>query len=80
MAPKYPVVFFKDLNPEIKQLYLDFYGKPLSELAEKMLHTAYISRAGDLKQGTKKDVPCNTLTKGTPIPESLHATRHVQNI
>ena len=35
-------------NPEIKQLYLDFYGKPLSELAEKMLHTAYISRAGDL--------------------------------
>ena len=28
-------------NEEIKQLYHDFYGKPLSELAEKMLHTNY---------------------------------------
>ncbi|MDD3340403.1 MAG: [FeFe] hydrogenase, group A, partial [Lachnospiraceae bacterium] len=28
-------------NEEIKQLYEEFYGKPLSELAEKMLHTTY---------------------------------------
>lgn len=28
-------------NEEIKQLYAEFYGKPLSELAEKMLHTNY---------------------------------------
>ena len=28
-------------NPEIKALYADFYGKPLSELAEQMLHTVY---------------------------------------
>ena len=28
-------------NPEIKQVYEEFYGKPLSEMAEKMLHTKY---------------------------------------
>ncbi|MDD3797240.1 MAG: [Fe-Fe] hydrogenase large subunit C-terminal domain-containing protein, partial [Lachnospiraceae bacterium] len=28
-------------NEEIKQLYREFYGKPLSELAENMLHTHY---------------------------------------
>ena len=38
-------------NPEIKQLYQDFYGKPLSELAEEMLHTIYQDRSDDLKQG-----------------------------
>ena len=37
-------------NREIKQLYEEFYGQPLSELAEQMLHTAYIDRSGDLKQ------------------------------
>lgn len=31
-------------NPEIKQVYESFYGKPLSELAEKMLHTCYDSK------------------------------------
>ena len=38
-------------NPEIKQLYQDFYGKPLSELAEKMLHTIYTNRSDDLRKG-----------------------------
>lgn len=28
-------------NEEIRQLYREFFGKPLSELAEKMLHTVY---------------------------------------
>lgn len=28
-------------NPEIKRVYEEFYGKPLSEMAEKMLHTSY---------------------------------------
>ena len=41
-------------NPEIKQLYQDFYGKPLSELAEKMLHTIYTDRSDDLKKGETK--------------------------
>lgn len=32
-------------NPDIKQVYAEFYGKPLSPLAEKMLHTMYIDRS-----------------------------------
>ena len=36
-------------NSEIKQLYADFYGKPLSELAEEMLHTIYYDRSNDIK-------------------------------
>lgn len=35
-------------NPEILALYREFYDKPLSPLAEEMLHTGYISRADDL--------------------------------
>ena len=38
-------------NPEIQQLYKEFYGEPLSELAEEMLHTIYQNRSSDLKQG-----------------------------
>ena len=41
-------------NPEIIQLYEEFYGEPLSELAEEMLHTVYTDRSGDLNQGGKK--------------------------
>ena len=32
-------------NPEIIALYQEFYGKPLSDLAEKMLHTQYTDRS-----------------------------------
>ncbi|MGN0378690.1 MAG: [FeFe] hydrogenase, group A [Butyrivibrio sp.] len=35
-------------NPEIKQVYEEFYGKPLSEMAEKMLHTKYEDKSGIL--------------------------------
>ncbi|SHE65485.1 rubrerythrin [Clostridium fallax] len=35
-------------NYEIKKLYEDFYGKPLSNLAEEMLHTIYLDRSKDL--------------------------------
>lgn len=38
-------------NPEIKRLYQEFYGSPLSELAEEMLHTIYRDRSNDLKIG-----------------------------
>ena len=41
-------------NSEIKQLYQDFYGKPLSDLAEKMLHTIYTDRSEDLRKGEIK--------------------------
>ena len=35
-------------NPEIQQLYKDFYQGPMSNLAENMLHTAYIDRSKEL--------------------------------
>ena len=35
-------------NKEILQLYEEFYGKPLSKLAEDMLHTTYQDRSKDL--------------------------------
>ena len=35
-------------NEEIKALYKEFYGKPLSDLAQKMLHTTYFDRSKDL--------------------------------
>lgn len=37
-------------NKEIQQLYQEFYVEPLSELAEKMLHTSYIDRSHELKK------------------------------
>lgn len=35
-------------NPDIKKVYSEFYGEPLSEKAEEMLHTSYHSRKDDL--------------------------------
>ena len=35
-------------NPDIKQVYQSFYGNPLSEKAEELLHTSYYSRQEDL--------------------------------
>ena len=35
-------------NPDIKRVYETFYEKPLSELAEDLLHTTYKSRKSDL--------------------------------
>lgn len=37
-------------NPEITQVYDEFYETPGSGKAERMLHTAYIDRSGDLNQ------------------------------
>ena len=52
-------------NSEIKQVYEEFYGQPLSEMAEPMRHTSY------------RD--CSSLLKGQPVsgeqpPFSLHKT------
>lgn len=41
-------------NKEIIELYKDFYEKPLSKLAEEMLHTSYVDRSNDLKKGIEK--------------------------
>ncbi len=35
-------------NPEIKEIYETFFEKPLSPLAEELLHTSYIDRSSDL--------------------------------
>ncbi len=37
-------------NPEIRAVYEAFYGQPLSELAETMLHTTYYDRSDRLRQ------------------------------
>ena len=43
-------------NPEILEVYKTFYGKPLSELAEKMLHTTYQDRSGLIKKKGRDSV------------------------
>ena len=64
-------------NQEVHQLYREFYGEPLSELAEKMLHTAYIDRSGDLKQGGAKKMAkwkckiCGYVHEGEELPEGF---------
>ncbi|OON94580.1 MAG: hydrogenase [Candidatus Epulonipiscium fishelsonii] len=35
-------------NSELQQMYKEFYGAPLSELAEELLHTSFIDRSNDL--------------------------------
>ena len=39
-----------DENQELLKLYKEFYGKPLSELAEKMLHTEYVDRSVEFRR------------------------------
>lgn len=54
-------------NEQIKKLYEEFYGEPLSELAEKMLHTMYHDRSEEL--GELKDLGSSEETvaaKGVP--------------
>ena len=63
-------------NKEIVELYSAFYGKPLSPLAERMLHTAYMDRSGDLKQGDKKMAKwkckvCGYVYEGEELPEDF---------
>ncbi len=45
-------------NPEIQTLYKEFYGAPLSEKAEEMLHTHFTDRSGIL--GEQKDIKPET--------------------
>lgn len=41
-------------NPDIQEVYEAFYGRPLSEMAEKMLHTTYTDQSHKLhKKGGK---------------------------
>lgn len=47
---------FSHENQEIRKLYDEFYGEPLSGLAEQMLHTSYKDRSGDLGPDGKLNV------------------------
>ena len=57
-------------NPDIKQVYEEFYGKPLSEMAEQMLHTAYEDRSGILSAGSGAAVE----TVEVPVEEAPKAS------
>jgi iron-only hydrogenase group A len=41
-------------NPAIKQLYEEFYEKPLSELSKKLLHTYYTNRKASIVERKKQ--------------------------
>ena len=61
-------------NSEIKKVYEEFYDHPLSELAEKMLHTFYSDRSEYLKKGEKKMSKwkckvCGYVYEGDELPE-----------
>ena len=55
-------------NPQIQQLYEEFYGEPLSDLAEKLLHTSYHVRS-DLNED-----PSNYEWKEEVMEESKPST------
>lgn len=64
-------------NPEIKAVYEAFYGQPLSEMAEKMLHTTYqdcsniINRKDDTKMSKWKCKICGYIYEGETLPENF---------
>lgn len=64
-------------NPEIIELYKEFYKKPLSQLAEKLLHTQYNDRSSDLGKSKEGDdkmkkfkcTVCGYIHEGETAPE-----------
>lgn len=64
-------------NPEIKAVYEAFYGAPLSEMAEKMLHTSYrdcsdiIHRKDEKKMSKWKCKICGYIYEGETLPENF---------
>ena len=50
-------------NPEIKAVYEEFYGEPLSEIAEQMLHTSYRDASGILRGETESKGEHKTMSK-----------------
>lgn len=61
-------------NPYIKQVYAEFYGTPLSETAEKMLHTVYedksmiINLKGVKNMSKWKCKVCGYIYEGQELP------------
>lgn len=65
-------------NSDIKAVYEQFYGHPLSELAKKMLHTLYTDRSSVLKQkGDMKTMNkwkcsiCGYIHEANTLPEDF---------
>ena len=66
-------------NESIKKLYEEFYGQPLSELAEKILHTMYKDRSELLTAGVKEEKKmtkwkcgiCGYIYEGESLPEGF---------
>ena len=62
-------------NEELLKLYKEFYKEPLSELAEKMLHTFYTDKSHILKGGKKmakwKCKVCGYVYEGETLPEDF---------
>ena len=61
-------------NPDIEKVYAEFYGEPLSELAERMLHTSYRDRSELLNQKGEKAMAkwkckiCGYVYEGENLP------------
>ncbi|EJX05593.1 hydrogenase, Fe-only, partial [gut metagenome] len=58
-------------NAEIQALYEEFYGSPLSELAEELLHTHYTDRSRDLGDNTMAKFLCKVcgyVYEGDELP------------
>ena len=68
-------------NPEIKEVYEAFYGQPLSEMAEKMLHTSYQDRSGIIQRKDEKKMSkwkckiCGYIYEGETLPEDFTCPR-----
>ena len=58
-------------NPDIKRVYEEFYGKPLSGMAEKVLHTSYIDRSDILGESGR------VLQPITPSPWDSEANNQM---
>ena len=58
-------------NPDIKKVYEEFYGKPLSEMAEKILHTTYVDRSEILHRNPSKNVSNSNPYAGTKTEKNL---------
>ena len=62
-------------NPDIIRIYEEFYGEPLSDLAEKMLHTSYedkseiLNRKGDKEMSKWVCSVCGYVHEGEQPPE-----------
>ena len=59
-------------NTQINALYAEFYGKPLSELAEKFLHTTYRNRSGDLGGAKMGTIPTDGLKYRCTVCGYIH--------